>query len=155
MNFSQFIALAFAALFGIGTANADSLHQEMMLVEIFTTTDLEVQWKPVTGTKEVHQNIDVQIYELDGIQRSEAQISSNLPTDPKQSKQIALQRIQQLDEQATSAIQNAAVGLAKAMQYGIDRYPAIVFDGKVVVYGLTDLKIALDHYLTWRAGARL
>ena len=65
-----------------------------------------------------------------------------------------LQRIQQLDEQTTTAIQNAAVGLAKAMQYGIDRYPAIVFGGEVVVYGLTDLNAALDHYRTWRAGTR-
>ena len=53
-----------------------------------------------------------------------------------------------------AAVQNAAVGLAKAMQYGIDRYPAIVFDGKAVVYGLTDLNSALDHYRTWRAGVQ-
>ncbi|MCP3662898.1 MAG: DUF1525 domain-containing protein, partial [Gammaproteobacteria bacterium] len=102
-----------------------------MLVEIFTTTDWEFQWESAAGAKEADQNIEVQIYELDGIQRSELQLSSNLPTDPKQSKHIALQRIQQLDESATSAIQNAAVGLAKATQYGIDRYPAIVFDGGV------------------------
>jgi len=62
-----------------------------------------------------------------------------------------LQRIQQLDEQARASIQNAAVGLAKAMQYRVDRYPAIVFDGKVVVYDLTDLRTALDHYQTWQA----
>ncbi len=97
MNFSQFIALAFAALFGIGTAHADQSHRETMLVEAFTTTDRGVQWVPVTGTKEAHQNIDVQLYELDGIQRFEAQLSSNLPTDPNQSKQIALQRIQQVE----------------------------------------------------------
>ena len=46
-------------------------------------------------------------YELDGIQRFEAQLSNNLPTDPKQSKQIALQRIQQLDEQTMAAALSA------------------------------------------------
>ena len=45
---------------------------------------------------------------------------------------------------------NAAIGLAKAVQYGIDRYPAIVFDGRVVVYGVTDLVEALDRYKAWR-----
>ncbi len=154
MNFSQFIVPAFAVLFGIGTVHADPSHQEMLFVEVFATTDWKFHWEPVAGTKEAHQNIDLQIYELDGIQRSEAQISSNLPTDQKQSKQIALQRIQQLDESATSAIQNAAVGLAKAMQYGIDRYPAIVFGGEVVAYGLTDLSAAADHYQTWQAENR-
>ena len=123
-------------------------------MEVFTTTDWEVRWEPVISPKEVHQNIDVQIYELDGIQRFEAQLSNNLPKAPKQSKQIALQRIQQLNEQTTTAIQNAAVGLVKAMQYGIDRYPAIVFGGEVVVYGLTDPNAALDHYRTWRTGVR-
>ncbi len=131
-------------------AHADPSRQETLLVEVFTTTDWRFHWEPVAGTKETHHNIEVQIYDLDGIQRLETQLSSNLPTDPKQSKQITLQRIQQLDEQATSAIQNAAIGLAKAMQYGVDRYPAIVFDGVVVVYGLTDLSAAADHYQTWQ-----
>jgi len=123
-------------------------------VDVFATTDRGVQWEPLAGTKEDRQSIDLHIFELDGIQQSEAQLSNNLPADPKQSKQIALQRIQQLDERATAAIQHAAVGLAKATQYGIDRYPAIVFNGQVVVYGVTDLTVALGHYRTWREGAR-
>ncbi len=65
-----------------------------------------------------------------------------------------MRRTQQLDEQTMAAVKNAAVGLSKAMQYGVDRYPAIVFDGEVVVYGLTDLSSALEYYRTWRAGAR-
>ncbi len=123
-------------------------------IEVFTTTDSQVIGIPSLVTSPGRPEIELLSYQLNGIQRFEAQLSSNLPTDPKQSKQIALQRIQQLDEQATTAIQNAAVGLAKAMQYGVDRYPAIVFNGKVVVYGLTDLSTALDYYRTWRAGTR-
>ncbi|MCP4126227.1 MAG: TIGR03757 family integrating conjugative element protein [Gammaproteobacteria bacterium] len=150
MNFSKFIAPAFAALFSIGVAHAEPTHQEKMLFEVFTTTDWQDQWEPIAGVKEAHQNIDIQIYDLDCIRHFEAQLSSNLPTDSKKAKQIALQRIQTLDEQAIAAIQNTAVGLAKAMQYGVDRYPAIVFGGEVVVYGLTDLSAALDHYQTWQ-----
>ena len=123
-------------------------------MEVFTTTAKGVQWEPLVGTKEDRQNIDFQLYKLDGIQQFETQLSSNLPTDPDRSKHIAVQRIQQLDEQAMAAVQNAAVGLAKAMQYGVDRYPAVMFDGEVVVYGLTDINSALDHYRAWRAGAR-
>ena len=154
MNFSLFIVPAFAALLGTGMAHADPFHQETLLVEVFTTTAKGVQWELEAEAKAADQNIDLQVYELDGIQRFETQLSNNLPTDPDQSKQIAVQRIQQLDEQAIAAIQNAAVGLAKAMQYGVDRYPAIVFDGEAVVYGLTDLSSALDHYRTWRAEGR-
>ncbi len=153
MNLSRFIAPAFAALFGIGIAHADSSYQETLLVEVFTTTDRQVRWEPETETRAA-QNIDLQVYELNRIQLFEEALSNDLPADPNQSKQIALQRIQQLDEQAMPAIQNAAVGLAKAMQYGINRYPAIVFEGEAVIYGLTDLSSAFDHYRTWRAGVR-
>ena len=123
-------------------------------MEVFTTTAKGVQWELEAEAKAADQNIDLQVYKLDGIQLFETQLSNNLPTNPDQSKQIALQRIQQLDKRAMAAVQNAAVGLAKAMQYGVDRYPAIVFDGKAVVYGMTDLSIALDHYRTWQAGGR-
>ena len=45
---------------------------------------------------------------------------------------------------------NAAFGLAKAVQYGVDRYPAIVFEGRAVVYGVTDLVEALNRYEAWQ-----
>ena len=149
-----FIMLMLAALIGFSRGHAASANQQAISVEVFTTADREVQWELEAETKAADQAIDLQVYALDGIQQFETQLSSNLPTDPDHSKQIALQRIQQLDEQMMAAVQNAAVGLAKAMVYGVDRYPAIVFDGKAVVYGLTDLSIALDHYRAWRAGAR-
>ena len=122
---------------------------------MFSTTDIQLDGTPSFFNSKNLSEIELQIYQLDGIQRFEAKLSSNLPTDPNRSKQIAVQRIQQLDEQTMAAVQNAAVGLAKAMQYGVDRYPAIVFDGEAVVYGLTDLSSALDHYRTWQAGTRL
>ena len=148
-----FIMLMLAAVIGFSRVHAASTSQQALLVEVFTTADREVQWELEVETRAT-QNIDIQVYALDGIQRFEAKLSSDLPTDPDQSKQIALQRIQQLDEQTMAAVQNAAIGLAKAMQYGVDRYPAIVFDGEAVVYGMTDLSSALDHYRTWRAGVQ-
>ncbi len=153
MNRVLFILPMLAAVIGFNSAQAASPHQKALSVEVFTTADRHVQWEPETETRTA-QNIDLRVYELNRIQRFEAALSNDLPADPNQAKQIVLQRIQQLDEQAMPAIQNAAVGLAKAMQYGVDRYPAIVFEGEAVVYGLTDLSIALDHYRTWQAVAR-
>ena len=123
-------------------------------VEVFTSTNREAVGRTEVHSAEAHQVIDLQVYELNGIQLVEAELSKDFTASPDQSKYLALQRIQQLDKQTTAAIQNAAVGLAKAMQYGVDRYPAIVFDGEVVVYGLADLSKALYHYQAWRAGAR-
>lgn len=90
--------------------------------------------------------------ELDGIQRIETKLSDGLTADPEQSKQVVLRRFQQLHEEDRARMQRAAMGLAKAMQYGINRYPAIVFDGEVAIYGVTDIGEALQRYQEWREG---
>ena len=60
-----------------------------------------------------------------------------------------------MDAQLSSELENAAKGLVQAMQYGIDRYPAIVFDGVAVVYGVTDVIAATQIYQRWKTrGAR-
>jgi integrating conjugative element protein (TIGR03757 family) len=98
------------------------------------------------------QGSEITVYEIDGIQSVERDLSLNLPADPQQSKQFSLQRIQDMDNQARVRMQRSAIGLAKAMQYGISRYPAIVFDGQAVVYGVTDLLAALAYYQVWQTG---
>lgn len=137
----------------IPTADATSFHLPVR-VEVFTTTTFRVVGESAIGTKELNQDIDLQIYELNGIQLVEAELSKDLTAGPEQSKQVALKRIQALGKQAQARLQRSAEGLAKAMQYRLDRYPVIVFDGQTVVYGVTELKSALAHYRTWRTGAQ-
>ena len=149
-----FIMLMLAAVIGFNRVHATSSNKKALSIEVFTIMDRQVRWELEAEIKEAYQHIDFQVYELNRIQLVETELSNDLPTDSNQSKQITLQRIQRLDKRALAAVQNASVGLAKAMQYGVDRYPAIMFDGDMVVYGLTDLRVALDHYQTWRAGAR-
>lgn len=153
MNISRFLTAAHVLLFGLGTAYAES-PQQALLVEVFSTSDQVVQRDPMAGRDDAHQRLNVHVYELDGIRCFEAQLSSKLPSNPTRAKQVAIQRIQALDAHTKAAVQNAAVGLAKAMQYGIDRYPAIVFDGKVVVYGVTDISEALHRYRQWQEGQK-
>jgi len=122
------------------------------VIEVFTSSDLPITGKAVINPDAVRPKTELRVYELDGIQRIEAKLSIGLTADPEQSKHIVLQRIQQLDEAGRAQMQHAAMGLAKAVQYGIDRYPAMVFGGQVVVYGLTDLEVAIQHYRAWRTG---
>lgn len=90
------------------------------------------------------------VYRVDRIDRFQQALSKDLPPDPETAKQAALHRFQRMDTQISSDLENAAKGLVQAMQYGIDRYPAIVFDGKAVVYGVTDVKAATRIYVQWR-----
>ena len=95
------------------------------IAEIFTIMDQKVRWDFLTKNKILRQNINLQINALDGIKRLEAALSNQLPIDPEQAEQTALHRIQQLDKKAMEMILQAAIGLTKAMQYGLYRYPAI------------------------------
>jgi integrating conjugative element protein (TIGR03757 family) len=51
-------------------------------------------------------------------------------------------------------LENSAKGLAQALHYGIDRTPAIVFDGQAVIYGVTDVDEAIERYTRWRERSR-
>ena len=74
---------------------------------------------------------------------------ANLRGSEEAAKAEALRRVQQLDDTRMAPAKNAAIGLAKAIQYGVDRYPAIVLNERAVVYGVTDLVEALNRYEAW------
>lgn len=124
------------------------------LVEVFTTTELPVGGEVAITSEAAHAKMEFHVYELDGIQRIEAKLSEGLTTDPEKSKRVVLQRFQQLDEDDRARMQRAAIGLAMAMQYGVDRYPAIVFDGEAAIYGVTEIGEALHRYQQWREGRK-
>jgi len=121
------------------------------VIEVFTSAQYPLVDTDAKGSGSHLQGLEITVYQIDGIQSVERDLSLNLPVDSQQSKQIALHRIQNLDEQTRSRMQASATALARAMQYGIDRYPAVVFDGQTVLYGITDLQAVLVHYQAWRA----
>ena len=145
------LALVVLGLFAGGVAQAGQLEEvHPHLVEVFTTTDAHIAGEAGINSLSLRGEKEFHVYELDGIRRTEEKLSEGLPADPEQSKRVVLQRFQQLREEDRVQMQRAALGLAKAMQYAVDRYPAIVFDGQAVVYGVTDVQSALAHYRAWR-----
>ena len=119
---------------------------ERSRIEVFTSAD-----HPITGVPAGAPAVE--IYLLDGILHIEAMLSAGLSADPQRSADRVLGQLKQLGGVERERIQRAAVGLVRASHYGITRYPAVVFDARAVVYGLTDLNAAWRHYRTWRAGA--
>jgi integrating conjugative element protein (TIGR03757 family) len=146
----QFVWLVFLVLFADTTCAGQSGLTPPRVTEVFTSAKCPIA-KPAGSNL---QGSEITVYEIDGIQSVEHDLSLNLPVEPQQSKHIALQRIQAMDDQTRARMQRSSIGLAKAMQYGINRYPAIVFDGQAVVYGMTDLNAARAHYQTWRTAVK-
>ena len=139
-------ALVGLTLFGALAFSAPTWAGDALIIEVFTTSE-----QPVVGAEhERLRTATITTFAIDGLERFESGLSEGLPADPETAKVEALRRIQRLDDAGMAHAKNAAIGLAKAVQYGVDRYPAIVFDGGAVVYGVTDLVEALEQYEAWQ-----
>lgn len=107
---------------------------------------------PVTGIEALSgQGQAVAVYNLDDGERLTAELARGLPPDQEAAK-AALQR--RFAEQGRAAVQQrferAFQGRIAAFEYGLTRYPAVVFNhGQAVVYGVTDLPQALTLYRQW------
>ena len=139
-------ALLGLALFGPSLLSGAVQAAEPLSIEVFTTADFLIVGKNDSRL----QGATVTVYFVDGLERFEAVLSQDLPADADVAKTVGFRRIGELNEAEIAPAKNAAIGLAKAVQRGIDRYPAIAFDGKAVAYGVTDLLEALDRYEAWQ-----
>jgi len=127
---------------------ADLATDQSPHIEIFTTEN-----RPISGVTvylEKHPWANLQVHKLDAIERLENQLSSGLSVRPDEAKRQALQRLQRISSDTQEQLERTARALAAAAQLGIEKYPAIVFDHKVVIYGLTDLPLALSVYRKWQ-----
>ena len=122
------------------------------VIEVFTSAERPLIETDANDSGGDSQDLAITVYEIDGIQSLERELSLDLPAESQQSKAMALQRIQRLDAPTRARMRSAAPGLAKALQYGVERYPAVVFDGEVAIYGVTDIREVLQRYQQWREG---
>ena len=100
-------------------------------IEVFTLSTV-----PVTNVR------GATVHFLDSVALLEQQLSANLPTDPQQARTLAAQRMAALGPQLRLRVVSGAAGLARAAQLGVSQVPAVVFDARSVVYGITDVDVA-------------
>lgn len=85
------------------------------------------------------------IFELDAAQRIEERMSADLPGNLQQAEQLMRTRMQSSAWRAMEIeLQRSAEGLAKAKALGVTKLPAVVVDERYVVYGVTDVKRAVE-----------
>ena len=96
-------------------------------------------------------NVHITVFNLDDVRTIEDQLGKGLPADKQLAKAIVQQRIAEIGQpQLNESIRSAYQGISLAMRYGIDRYPAIVIDGRVIVYGVVNVATALAYYEQWQ-----
>lgn len=137
-------------LFLVAPAHAEDLSLRLPdSVDVFTTEMLPIE--SVDEVVDSHPGLAIRVHLLDAIERLEDQLSRGLSTHPEQAKRQALERLRRLPTENRAQLESTARGLALAMELGIDRYPAVVFNRQLVVYGVTDLSRAISHYRTWQS----
>jgi len=99
------------------------------------------------------QGVTVALYNLDAPATVRNTLSQGLPANVELAKKILLQRLNQDGSAALNArYQTAYQALTQSLEYGLDRFPAIIFNhGQAVVYGVTDLAVALQMFQNWQA----
>ncbi len=140
-------------LLGMLAHPASSLADSAVLpqkIEVFTNRAL-----PVTGLEQTVRRFPgerLKIFDLDAVAALEHDISVGLPADPAEAKRIAAQRMSTLTPDRILHFARAYQGVIQAKRYGLTMFPAVVFDGgHSVVYGETDLAVALGLYHAWKA----
>ena len=148
---TSFPFVVFAASLTLGDA-ASAAPEEVtpIRIEVFTAGDRPIR---PPASDDIASLPPIELYEIDGIAQFEAELSDGLADNPETARRLAQERFGQIDRSRLDVARRSAAGLINAGEYGVDRYPAIVFDGDAVVYGITDIGEALRHYGRWKGRA--
>ena len=95
-----------------------------------------------------------QVHVLDARDGYAEAFGADLADDPERALAEARRRVATPAGRATLArIAEAAAGNALAGRLGIEKLPAVVVDGRYVVYGVRDVARAVERVAAWRAEA--
>ena len=105
---------------------------------------------PLSGVTVSGDTPPYQLFNLDAVARIEKRLGKDLPADEDKALALMKQRIAGVGQsQLNQELREAYQALILSMQYGLDRYPAVIFDQQVIVYGVTDLHAATKQYRYW------
>lgn len=87
--------------------------------------------------------IEIHFYDLSARDRLKAALGRGLPANPRQAQAILQRRIAGIKGDLKRRWMAAYQAHIDARRYGVTRAPAVVFDARYIVYGVTDLVQAL------------
>ncbi len=106
-----------------------------------------------TSTTNLQNTAHAVVYVLDTLVQLENRLSQGLPSDPEAAMAMVQKRLAQLSAVDNSRMNLAIEGRLKAQRYGIKQLPAMVLNGSAVVYGVSDVRDALERHAQGQAEA--
>lgn len=110
--------------------------------EILVITDSR---HPVSGAGKL-----IRVIELDVAQHIEADLSDQLPNDPQLAVALVQRRLHEGGQRMLQQLRDTYQGVADAWSLGIITIPAIVIDQRYVIYGESNLDLALTRVEQYR-----
>ena len=105
-------------------------------IEVFTTA----------GAPAVNVPSGVAVIELDASGRLDAELSQDLPADPELAEAMMRERMATPEwQEMADRYADSYLGLVRAWQLGVEKVPAVVIDGRHVIYGQPDVAQALNE----------
>ncbi|OCG77731.1 integrating conjugative element protein [Gilliamella sp. Nev6-6] len=87
---------------------------------------------------------NAKIIMLDDSIKLHASLSDNLPNDPVQAEQLVKERLTTLGSSYQKNMKQTLQDALAAYQLGVIKIPAVIQDNRYVVYGKSDVSIALQ-----------
>lgn len=100
----------------------------------------------ITHTQTLKGNAVVSVYDLSEATRLEDEISFNLSSDPEKAQQQAMARLKKGGKALENRIIQSHMPAMKALELGLKKLPAIVFNDEAVIYGETNVLAAYNKY---------
>ncbi|MBR9881256.1 MAG: TIGR03757 family integrating conjugative element protein [Gammaproteobacteria bacterium] len=98
----------------------------------------------ISGQPVINVPSDAAVIELDAPGRLDALLSQQLPADPEVSAALMRERMATAEWQKTAdRYADSYLGLVRAWQLGVEKVPAVVIDGRYVIYGQPDVAEAI------------
>ena len=94
------------------------------------------------------------IHHVDALARRVEALSAGLPADPARAGEMAKARFAALTDAQRLQLKEDATVENLARQYRLTKTPAIVIDGRALIYGVSDVERARAIYRRWRAEGR-
>jgi len=139
-------AIVFVAL-TILEASADDLPQSIVAITSNQHPIHAVDWN---GTSPSENKPEITILSLDAVQSIQEQLSEGLPNDETLARASVQRKIAEIGRsKLEDELRTAYLPLGTMMAYGLDRYPVIIFDKQAVIYGMTNLSLAINRYSQW------
>lgn len=117
-----------------------------------TTLSIEV-FTDAQHPVDAYGHARVQVYPVDATSRFVTRMNSSLAHEKGQTEAVA-RTAWRRGQRHAGALAACLEGLRRARRYGVERVPAMVFDARAIVYGMTDIGQALAIYQHWRRSAR-